>query len=109
MTPEMDEGPQPIREAVPEALLRIIRPDMLEMYTKEKQRHREELEAIETARKRGKSMIRRLFGKLREQKERDLEDEYMERVQGEDDRHDRFLQELRMMIRDCCSDEDQAE
>ena len=77
-----------------------MRPDLLEQYRREKERHREELRAIEQARLRAMAMIRRLFGPLRERKEVELEDEYMERVQGEDDRHARFMEALRETIRD---------
>ena len=90
-----DDELRPIGESVEEALLRILRPDLLDQYRKEKERHREELRAIEQARKRARQMIRRLFGGLRERKETELEQEYLERVQGEDDRHARFMEELR--------------
>jgi hypothetical protein len=89
----------PIGESVDEALLRILRPDLLDQYREEKERHREELRAIERARRRALQMIRRLFGGLRERKQTELEQEYAERVQGEDDRHARFLAELRETIR----------
>ncbi len=95
-----EKGPQPIGQAVEEALLRIMRPDLLEQYQREKERHREELKAVETARKRARQLIRRLFGKLREQRQEDLEAEYLERVQGEADRHAAWMAELRETIRD---------
>ncbi len=90
----------PVGESVEEALLRLLRPDLLDQYRKEKVRHREELRAIDQARKRARQMIRRLFGGLRERKEMELEQEHLERVQGEDDRHARFMEELRETIRD---------
>lgn len=97
----MDEQqPEPIGQTIEEALLTILRPDLLELYKQEKQRHREERKAIEQACKRARAMLKRLFGKLREEKETELEAEYLERLQGEDDRHARFLQELRETIRD---------
>lgn len=100
MTPEMDEGPQPISEAIPEAMLRIMRPDLLTLYQAEKKRHREEIEVIEAAMTRAQRSLRRLFGPLKERRETDLEADYLERKQGEADRHDRFMQELREMIHD---------
>ena len=96
----MENDPQHIAQPIEEALLRLMRPDLLQIYQQEKDRHREELQAIETARKRAQNMIRRLFGKLREQKEAELEQEYLERIQGESDRHDQFMRELRETIRD---------
>src|ERR1051325_160731 len=96
----MEDDTPPVSEAIEEALVKIIRPDLLDLYIKEKARHREELKAIEAARKRARQMIKRLFGKLRQQKEQELELEYLERVQGEADRHSRFLDELRETIRD---------
>jgi hypothetical protein len=100
-----EDEPVHIGQPVEEALLHIMRPDLLTEYQNEKQRHREELTAIETARKRARQWLRRLFGPLRERKEQELEDEYVERVQGEDDRHARFMDELRETIRDHWSEE----
>ena len=90
----------PIGESVVEALLRIMRPDLLEQYRQEKERHREELRAIEQALERAQQMIRRLFGGLRERKEAELKQEHTERVQGEADRHAKWMAELREAIRD---------
>ncbi len=45
-------------------------------------------------------MIQRLFGPLKELREADLEAEHLERVQGEVDRHARWMDELRESIRD---------
>jgi hypothetical protein len=95
-----ENDPVPVGEPVEEALLRILRPDLLTQYQREKERHREEKRAIDTARKRARHMIRRLFGPLRERKEAELEAEYLERVQGEDDRHAKWMAELRETIRD---------
>jgi hypothetical protein len=94
-----EDEPHPIGESVEEALLHLLRPDLLDQYRAEKKRHREELRTIERARRRALQMIRRLFGGLRERKQTELEQEYAERVQGEDDRHARFLDELRETIR----------
>lgn len=95
-----DNDPLPLSQSIEEALLRIVRPDLLEQYRRENERHREELRAIESARKRARQMIRRLFGSLREQKTVELEQEYTERVQTEADRHAKWLAELRETIRD---------
>jgi hypothetical protein len=94
------DEPVPISEVLPEAILRIMRPDLLEAYQEEKERHREELKDIERAMKRARQMLKRLFGKLRVQREGELEAEYLERTQEESDRHDRFLLELKETIRD---------
>jgi hypothetical protein len=104
-----ENDPVPIGEPVEEALLRILRPDLLEQYQREKERHRDEQKAIETAKKRARQMIRRLFGPLRERKEEELEAEYLERVQGEDDRHARWMAELRETIRDHAQPEREGE
>jgi hypothetical protein len=87
-------------QSIEEALVRIVRPELLEQYRQEKERHREELGAIERARTRARQMIRRFFGSLREQKTAELEREYTERVQAEVDRHAKWLAELRETIRD---------
>jgi hypothetical protein len=96
--PEND--PVRLSQSIEDALVRIIRPDLLEQYQQEKERHREELRAIELARKRAWQMIRRFFGNLRERKADELEQEYTERVQAEADRHAKWLAELRETIRD---------
>src|ERR1051326_952543 len=95
----MEEDPIPISEPIEEALVKILRPDLLASYQREKTRHREEMRAIEQARKRARHILRRFFGKLRVQKELELEDEYVEHVQEEDDRFARFMTELRETIR----------
>jgi hypothetical protein len=94
------EEPQPIAEPIEQALVKILRPDLLDGYLAEKERHREEMKAIETARKRARAWLKRLFGPVRARKEEELEAEHLERVQGEDDRHARFMEELRETIRD---------
>ncbi|MCI0461140.1 MAG: hypothetical protein L0Z62_29690, partial [Gemmataceae bacterium] len=96
--PEND--PARLSQPIEEALVRIIRPDLLEQYQREKERHREELRAIELARKKARQMIRRFFGNLRERKADELEQEYTGRVQAEADRHAKWLAELRETIRD---------
>ncbi|MHB1422852.1 MAG: hypothetical protein ACYC3I_06600 [Gemmataceae bacterium] len=95
-----DNDPVLLSQSIEEALVRIVRPDLLEQYRREKERHREELRAIESARKRARQMIRRFFGSLREQKAAELEQEYTERVQAEADRHAKWLAGLRETIRD---------
>lgn len=95
-----DNDPLPLCQSIEEALLRIVRPDLLEQYRRENERHREELRAIESARKRARQMIRRFFGSLREQKADELEQEYTERVQAEVDRHAKWLTALGETIRD---------
>jgi hypothetical protein len=92
----MENDSQPIEAA----LLKIMRPDLLEQYSKEKERHRQELKDIEQAMKRARQLLKRLFGKLKEQKETELEAEHLERVQGEVDRHARFMLELKETIKD---------
>src|SRR5262249_34552209 len=96
------EEPHPTGELIEAALLRIMRPDLLEQYQKEKERHREEKETIERLRQVARSNLWRWFrkGPIRERKRRELEQEYVERLHDEDDRHARFLEELREMIRD---------
>lgn len=96
-----NEPPVPISQPVEEALLRILRPDLLAQYNGEKERHREELRQIEQACQRARAWIWQTFrGPLREQKREELEQEYVERVQGEEDRHANWLAELRATIRD---------
>jgi hypothetical protein len=95
-----DNDPVLLSQSIEEALVRIVRPDLLEQYRREKERHREELRAIELALKRAKRMLRHFFGSLREQKADQLEQEYTERVQAEVDRHAKWLAELRETIRD---------
>ena len=95
-----ENEPTPISEPVEALLVRYVRPDLLEGYTREKQRHREELAAIEQARRRARQWLKRLFSPLRERKEQELEEVYLERVQGEADRHDRYMAELRETLRD---------
>jgi hypothetical protein len=96
--PEND--PARLSQSIDEALVQIIRPDLLEQYQREKERHRQELRATELARKKARQMIRRFFGNLREQKAGELEQEYTERMQAEADRHAKWLDELRETIRD---------
>lgn len=97
----MDDEPQPIGEAIEPAILKMQRPDLLDSYLKEKERHREELKAIEEARKKTRAWIWQCFRRpLREQKCAELEAKHLERVRGEEDRHARFMNELRKSIRD---------
>lgn len=77
-----------------------MRPELLDAYRKEKERHREEKAEIERMLKRARQLLKRFFGKLRAQKEDELEREYLDRTQQEGDRHSRFMQELREIIRD---------
>jgi len=96
-----EEGPVPIGEPIEQALLRLLRPDLLQLFRDERERHKQEKQQIETARKRAQALLWRCFrSPLREKKEAELERKYVERVQGEVDRHNRFLQELRETIRD---------
>ncbi len=95
-----DNDPVLLSHSIEEALVRIVRPELLEQYRREKERHREELRAIEQARKRARQLIRRFFGSLREQKTAELEQEYTERLKTEVDRHAKWLAELRETIRD---------
>lgn len=95
-----ENDPTRLSQSIEEALVRILRPDLLEQYRQEKKRHRQELQAIELARRKARQMIRRFFGSLREQKADELEQEYTERVQAEVDRHAKWLTELRETIRD---------
>jgi hypothetical protein len=97
---ENTSEPVPLSEPLQEAMLRIMRPDLLEAYQTEQIRHREELQAIETAMKRARQSIKRLFGKVRMKSETELEAEHLERTQGEIDRHADILHELRESIRD---------
>src|SRR4051812_21677375 len=95
-----EEDPVPISEPIEEALLRLVQPSLLEQYQAEKDRHREELRSIEVARKRARAWLKRLFGPVLQRREAELEAEYLERTQGEADRHAHFLAELRETIRD---------
>src|SRR4051794_34972559 len=105
---EGDDRIEPVSEAIDQALLKILRPDLLEQYQKEKLRHREELRAIDVAMKRARQLLKRLFGPVRERKEAELEAEYLERTQGEVDRHTAWLAELKETVRDHWSAEPPA-
>jgi hypothetical protein len=95
------DDPQPIAEPIEEALLRILRPDLLTSYRQERDRHNQEKQAIEDAMRRARNLLWQCFQEpIREQKEEELQAEYLERVPSEDDRHDRALTEIREVIRD---------
>jgi len=97
---ENESQPEPISESLEEALLNILRPDLVEQYKAEKERHKNEKVAIEQALKRARQWLKRLFGPVLEQRTAELEAEHLERVQGEEDRHAAWLAELRETIRD---------
>ncbi len=97
---EPDDLPEPIGEPIDEAMLLLMRPDLLEQYRSEKLRHRQAKREIERARQRTHNWIWKCFcSPLKEQKYAEVEAENLERLRQEDGRYARFLEELRDEIR----------
>ena len=62
---------------------------------------RRQAPSIENLRRKARRWLWHCFRPpLRDQKAAELEQEYVERMQGEDDKHARFMEELRAMILD---------
>jgi hypothetical protein len=94
------DEPEPIGQSVEEAFVKLIRPELLDAYRNEKDRHRKALKAIEDTRKRTRAWIWRCFrSPIREKKYEALETEHAERLRAEEERHANFIADLKEKIR----------